>query len=230
MSATANVEKSWLWIDDVPLFSNLPDSLKKILLRYTRVVSYKKNQVIFRPGESCQYFILVLQGAVRVRKNSADGREINLHRLKSGDFCEVSTMCFLADRQYCAEAVAEAVSKVVLVDKRCFNELLKASPEFQLRIYDVVNQNLNQLIHFVENVAFSSLELRLAERLFEASAECLEIKETHREIAADLGTSREVVSRMLKSFEHKKWVELKRGCIMVVDRPALDECVKENRV
>lgn len=217
------------WLDTIPLLENLDKSLKERLFRSTRVVSYKKEQVIFRPGEDCRYFILVVDGCVRIHKYSENGHELNLHRMKKGDFCEVSAVCFLADNHYCAEAIAEKNSRVALIDKSSFYEILQGSPQFRQEVFRVINSNLAQLISFVETIAFSPLELRLAARLVEAAADSIEINETHREIAADLGTSREVVSRMLKKFERKNWVSLRRGVIRVVDPAALDACVKKSR-
>ena len=203
-----------------PLNSIHHSSWQKMLTNSTRI-HLQEGQMVFRYGECCANFLFILSGIVRVKKRTKDGHEITLYRLGTGQVCELTTTCLLANNYYCAEAVAESPVSAVMVPKVFFFEALSNIPEFRDYIYEDMQKGLGALLSLLEDVAFGSLEVRLAKCLVTNLNQEDAMLTTHQKIAANIGTVREVVSRTLKKFEQNGWVKLSRGKVQVLDKTRL---------
>ncbi len=182
-------------------------------------VTLKEGSRIFGEGDGCQSYLLLLEGSVRVRKVSESGREIVLYRMEPGQTCILTTTCLISGEDYPAEAIAETDVRALAIPKASFERALSQSAQFRHFIFAVYAQRISHLILLVEDVAFGKMDGRLAQKLLAllsgpmAMAQRIEI--THQELAAELGTMREVVSRLLKEFEHQGLVVLGRGFVEV---------------
>jgi len=202
-----------------PELRNIEASALERLLESGMEVTLQEGSRIFGEGDSCHNYLLLLDGSVRVRKISESGREIVLYRMEPGQTCILTTTCLISGEDYPAEAIAETEIRALAIPKASFELALSQSAAFRHFIFAVYAQRISNLILLVEDVAFGKMDGRLAQRLLallsgpKASAQRIEI--THQELAAELGTMREVVSRLLKEFERQGLVTLGRGSVEV---------------
>ncbi|ROR32672.1 Crp/Fnr family transcriptional regulator [Inmirania thermothiophila] len=208
-------------IDAFPQLAAVEPRSRDVLLAAARRVRLPAGTVVFREGEGCRSYLLVLDGTVRVQKVSESGREIVLYRVERGEGCVLTTTCLLASSRYPAEGVAETEVDAVAVPVHEFHRVLAESARFRELVFAVYARRVTELILLVEEVAFGRMDRRLAHRLLELAAGGARIEATHQALAAELGTAREVVSRLLKEFERHGWVALGRGWVEVRDPEAL---------
>jgi len=166
---------------------------------------------------------MLLEGTVRVQKSSEDGREITLYRVEAGESCIMTTTCLISDDQYGAEGIAETDVTLAVVPPATFNRLLAQSEKFRNFVFEVYAKRMSMLMMLVEEVVFKKLDKRLAQLLLDHKSDQFDV--THQDIAMELGSVREVVSRQLKVFERQKFIKLGRGNIKILDRSGLQAAV-----
>lgn len=214
--------RSLHWLDRYPALQSISDVVWKQVLSAARHSSFEPGEGVFRDGEACENYLLVLSGSIRVQKISEGGHEITLYHVGPGQTCEVTTSCLLADNHYTAEAIAETTVEAVFISKLHFMEAVTRVPGFRKFIFSSLDQGLSDLVSLLEEVAFTPMDQRIAQILLKKlTALNNSIKITHHELAAELGTAREVVSRLLKDFERHGWAKLHRGNIEVLNVDAL---------
>lgn len=211
------------WLSYFPTLSGLNSPAWKKLLLASNHIVLQEGDMVFKAGEACMNYLFITSGVVRVQKTSSNGHEITLYRLFAGQVCEITTTCLLASQYYHAEAIAETPVRAVLVPKEIFHEALSDNPEFRQYVYSSLEQRVNVLLDFIEEVAFIPVHNRLARCLLNNMNSTQEINATHYQIATNLGTAREVVSRILKGFEKDGMVKLGRGKIKVLNPDLLVE-------
>jgi len=212
------------WLDQFPELSDLGDSDKVQLIHHSSVLAVSKGTVVYGPGKTPTHLLLLLGGTVRVQQVSEYGREIVLYRVRSGESCILTTSCLLSQEEYSAQGVAESEVEAVTIPKQTFDELIAHSLVFRQFVFAEYSKRISELCHVIEDVAFQRVDVRLAEKLIELAGVHGEIQITHQQLAAELGTAREVVSRQLSEFQRRNWIELARGSIQVKDRVGL-ECL-----
>ncbi|MFO7529673.1 MAG: Crp/Fnr family transcriptional regulator [Marinobacter sp.] len=190
----------------------LPVQLRKEAMEKIHVMRFPAGQVLFSAGEHCQGLPLVLQGSVKVQMTGVSGHKIVLYRMGKDDICTLSIGCLMTGRGYRAEAVVEEEGKAAMIPRGVFDRLMDQSPGFRLGIMESYGRRLDDLMLLVEEVAFHRMDERLEEWL-QARAGRGVITITHQELAVELGTAREVVSRLLKELERREMVSLSRGRI-----------------
>lgn len=213
------------WLKVFPALQEITDPVWHRAIQLARVITQPAGATLFRGGDACQYYFLILEGAVRVQKVSENGHEITLYRMQPGQVCELTTSCLLADADYSAEAVAETDVRVLLIPKVSFYEAVTGSPGFRKFVFASLDQGMHDLVHLLEEVAFGHLDYRLARHLLDLAGTQNSVCSTHYHLAAELGTAREVVSRQLKEFERNEWVRLSRGKIEILDRATLQRLI-----
>ena len=209
------------WLERFPALAVLDDPAWHTLLAQSRVVDMPAGSAVFRSGDRCRNYLLVLEGSVRVQKVADNGREITLYRVTGGQSCVLTTDCLMAGETYPAEGVTETPVVAVAIPQEAFQRALSDSPGFRSFVFAAYGQRVAGLILLVEEVAFGRVDARLAQRLLSRAGDDDALQATHQELAAELGTAREVVSRQLKEFEHHGWVRLFRGRIELGDRTSL---------
>lgn len=194
------------------LHSVPPERLAETAARLT-VVSIEAGTEVFAEGQPCQGFPCVIAGQVRVARGSADGRELELYRVGAGEICVVSAGCLFGGSVMTAHAHAATPTRLALVDRATLLEWSDARP-WRLFLLGLMAERMAELAALVEAVAFQRLDQRLARSLLGHGPT---LQTTHQRLADELGTAREIVSRLLGRFEDQGVVRLGRERIEIVD-------------
>jgi CRP/FNR family transcriptional regulator len=205
------------WIAQFDGLSRLEASVKDMLMRKSAVVTVPAGTVIFGPGKSPENLLLLLEGRVRVQQVSEAGREIVLYRVEAGESCVLTTACLLAYEDYSAEGIAEIDVRAAAIPRAVFDELISRSVDFRNFIFTAYSKRITDLFLVIEEIAFQRLDIRLAQKLLDLARGAGRIKATHQQMAAELGTAREVVSRQLGEFQRRGWIGQSRGMIDLLD-------------
>jgi CRP/FNR family transcriptional regulator len=200
-----------------PLLQELPQRSLEQLRAQAVPKSLEPGQVLVREGTECGHLPLVLKGALRVYKISDAGRELTLYRIERGESCILTATCILNGGRFPAVAEAEGPTELVLLPARLLLSMVDEQPEWRRFVFGLYSKRLEMLITLVEEVAFQHIDFRLAAWLLKAAAGSPGVVTgTHSRIASELGTSREVVSRILKDFEAEGLLTTLRGKIHVL--------------
>jgi CRP/FNR family transcriptional regulator len=205
---------------DIP---GLDAAARGILAERSRAVTAPAGTVIFSPGETCETLVLLSSGSVQVRTISEDGRELLLYRVLPGEACVMSVACLLGGTAFQAEAVAECEVRGHAIGRATFLELLASSAAFRDRVLAVQTARIYDLVGLVDDLAFRDTAQRLAHRLIELAAGADDVEVTHQQLALDIGTAREVVSRRLKLLEGRGVLAVERRHIRILDPQRLAE-------
>jgi CRP/FNR family transcriptional regulator len=220
MTSTANQD----WVSSVPAFHSLNADDVQTLYTQAQKMTVPAGAKVFETGAACGAFLLVLDGCVRVQMIGETGREIVLYRVEEGQTCILTTACLLSGDAYNAEAITETETTAVALPITAFNQLLGRSQAFRDLVFANYGQRITNLVSLVEEVAFGRIDVRLAQFLAK-QGEGVTLKKTHYDLAVELGSAREVISRQLKDFERKGWVELARGQVTVINMDGLNSFI-----
>ncbi|MEJ2654639.1 MAG: Crp/Fnr family transcriptional regulator [Acidihalobacter sp.] len=212
------------WLEHFPALREIDDPAGLHALDAAEIVRVPTDTRVFESGQACHNYLLIIDGSIRVQQLSASGREIVLYRVEAGQGCVLTTSCLLAgvDR-YPAEGLAETEVAAVVIPKDRFEDGLAHSAGFRNFVFSAYGRRLSELITLVEAVAFGRVDVRLAHSVLRRAGSENILAVTHQELAVELGSAREVISRQLKEFERRGWVKLSRGRIELRDRDALHE-------
>lgn len=192
-----------------------PDWLS--ILDDTQMMDVPAETTLATAGSHCANFMLLLDGAVRIYQDTEDGREMTLYRISPGDICLMSLNSLIHDRPFRANAKSETSISMILFSAENFHKAMKVSDAFRMLILSSLVDTVCTMVQSFYDAAFEPLDMRLAcllGRLFERTGSgTLDI--THQELSQELGTTREVVSRLLKKLEQQECIVLKRGKILV---------------
>lgn len=209
------------WLAQFPELEQLEDSAKAILAKSARLVEAPVGSIAYLEGDACNAYVMRLSGQSRVYKMSSSGREILLYRVGAGKTCVITTTCLLGNSDYPASTIVEVAIRDMIIPAPAFNMLMIDSRVFRTYVMTNYGALISDLIVLLDEVAFHSLDARLAKTLLDVNQ--AHITRTHQQIADELGTAREVVSRQLKRLEKKGAVTLGRGFIDVNDRSILEK-------
>ncbi|HMK43442.1 MAG TPA: Crp/Fnr family transcriptional regulator [Dissulfurispiraceae bacterium] len=174
-----------------------------------------KDQVIYSEGDTCSAIAFVLSGEIRVFKIGDAGREITLYEIEKGETCILNASCIISKMSYPAYAATALDTELLLIPAADFRRLVSRYEEMRDFVFGILSQRLAWVMALVEEITFERMDARLLEYLREKSEDG-KLYSTHQKIANDLGTSREVVSRLLKHFERQKKVSLARNFIQLI--------------
>ena len=189
------------------------------LLKQAQEVKLPAEHYIFHQGESCNFFAFVFNGSIRVQKVAENGRELVLYRVGQGETCILTTAAILSHDAYSAEAITEAPVHALLFPATPFRQALLACAPLQSFVFRNFQHRIADLLSLIDSITFQRIDQRLARWLIKTDLNLITM--THQEIARELGSAREVVSRTLKEFERKQWLKLSRGSIEIVDQKQL---------
>jgi len=208
------------WIDRFEGLKRLPGELRDALVAGSRIVEVPAGTQIFAPGQSADNLLLLLEGTVRVQQRSETGREVFLYRVHAGESCVLTTACMLAYEEYAADGIAETDVRAVAIPRATFDHLTARSPVFREFIFKAYSRRITDLLTLIDDIVFQRMDVRLAARLLELAGEDV-VHATHQKLAAELGTAREVISRILADFQRRGWIEQARGEIRLTGREGL---------
>ncbi|WP_018413108.1 Crp/Fnr family transcriptional regulator [Methyloversatilis thermotolerans] len=200
-----------------PLLSDLSEAARERIEKEARLMELPAGTLIFDEHQPCVGFPFVLDGQVKVAKSSANGRELPLYRVHTGETCVISSACLLGQSDYNAHAVAETAVRLLVVPSWLFDELM-AEPAFRRFVFGLFADRVADLMQLVEAIAFQRLDQRLAALLLGHGKT---LHTTHQQLADELGSVREIVSRLLKNFAEQGLVALGRNQIDILDPAGL---------
>lgn len=209
-------------LDLYPLLKELAASDLSKLFADATYMKVPGGALMFDENQPCMGFPLLISGTARVIKSSPSGRDLHLYQVLPGETCILTSSCLLADAPYQARAVAQDDIELVVLPPGSFKQLFSQLELFRNQVFNQFSERLTELMNLVTAVAFQKLDQRLASLLL---AKSTPIEMTHQSIADELGSFRELVSRLLKDFEHKGWVRLERGLVHVLDAGAMRKFV-----
>ena len=212
-------------MDISKLFPMLQGELRKEFDRAAEPMEFHKGEQLYEQGFPCPFVPFIYSGTVRVFKIGESGREITLYRVRPGQVCILSSTCSVSNKQYPAIAEAEEDTVVYVVAGDDFRRMLKHYPVLHEMVFNIMSERLVEMMMVVEEVAFWRVDLRLANHLLHETEESgrATMDTTHAQLAVELGSAREVISRILKDFERKGLVRLVRGQVEVMHRNELEE-------
>lgn len=214
---------------DFPNLPPMPRDLLDALTARARRLQFKAGDEVFSAGDPVRDLLILLSGTLRIEQLGANGREIVLYRVQGGDSCILTAACLLSDEQYAAMGVAETDLDTLLLPRAAFDDLMATSAEFRGMIFQAYSGRITDLLQVVEEVAFRRIDLRLAGRLLALAGDGDRINATQSQIATELGTVREVVSRQLQEFLRRGWVKVGRGHVTIADKSALQALANSDR-
>ncbi|GAB6846196.1 CRP/FNR family transcriptional regulator [Methylorubrum rhodinum] len=218
MSHTECVER---WFEQFPVLGKLPVDHLHILRAGVHFPVLEAGATAYELAGECANYLMCIEGRTRVFRMSAGGRQILIYRVGPRGTCVLTTQCLLSGGTFPAESVAEQRTVLAALPAETFRHLMAASPAFRTFVLDDYAKLTAILFGLLDEIAFAPLEQRLAGHLLAQADGRGMVTATHWQIAADLGTVREVVSRHLAGWERAGWVRILRGQVEIRDRIAL---------
>lgn len=196
------------------------DARSRATLDSLTTATVPKGQTLFCPGETARGFVVVLDGRVEVFLTGATGRDILLYAVEPGQSCVQSTLGLLGGSDYSGEAVTATDCRLVLIPRDTFLALMNRSEQFRHFVFEAFAERMQGMMTLLEQVAFQKIESRLAAALLKGATQG-QLHITHAELAVQIGSAREVVSRRLDQMAKQNLVQLDRGCITVLNPTGL---------
>lgn len=214
-----------------PWLAALPAERLAALSRPESWLQVPAGAQLFAERQPCQGFPLLIDGRIKVVKSTPAGREMLLYRVEPGGSCIISSSCLLGNALYSARGVAATPLTLTLLPQADFDRLVVADATFRAFVFQLFSARLAELMQLVEEVAFHRLDQRLAKLLLQRSASGgAVIHATHQALAEDLGSVREIVSRLLKGFAEQGLVGLAREQITLLDTAGLAQLAHNEAV
>lgn len=204
-----------------PALAGLPAGRLDALLQPQAVMQLPAGTQVFAEHQPCQGFPLLLAGSIKVIKLASSGRELMLYRVAPGGSCIISSSCLLGHTDYNARGIAETPLTLLALPVPVFASLMLEHAPFRDFVFHLFAERIGELMQLVEEVAFSRLDQRLAKLILARQDDVLNV--THQQLADELGSVREIVSRLLKGFAAQGLVLLGREQLTVSDRAGLQK-------
>jgi CRP/FNR family transcriptional regulator len=209
------------WVDRFPFIGELAaDEFAK----FAEVVQFpvlEAGQIAYRQEWECPNYIMCIDGRTRVFKTNNAGREVLIYKVESGGTCVLTTQCLLSNTNFPAESVAEARTELATLPKSSFHKFMAEIPAFRDFVIGDYARLLGTMFSLIDTIAFATIEQRLARRLLVEAAETHVVDKTHQQLASDIGSVREIVSRHLGDWERRGWIKSNRGQVQILDKSAL---------
>ncbi len=206
-----------------PFWKDMTNRQKEEFVQNSYISDYKKGQFVNDCRGKCLGLIAVNKGQLRVYLQSENGKEVTLYRLEEGDICTLSSSCIIDEITFDVFIEATKDSSLIITKSSYLNQLYDDNVYVQNFIYKQTTENFSSVMWSMQQILFLSFDKRLASYLYDEMIKTTEnsLVVTHDEIAKELGSAREVVSRMLKYFQKEGFVTLERGKVVILDKEAL---------
>lgn len=212
----------------LPFLTTKESSFNHSFFEHASLITVQKDQHICLEGGECPNLALLLNGTARIYKLGENGKEITLYRIGKGESCILTASCILSGEPFPAYAVCETEVTAVIISASNVKQWLAEHSIWRDYIFGLISHRLSNIISVVEEVVFRRMDARIAQYLIDATPNTASVQTTHQVIASDLGTSREVVSRILKDLEQAEFIQINRGNITILDRENLRKKVASN--
>lgn len=196
-------------------YSFLEKELQNQILKLGVQKTFEANETIIREGQFISSFPLVLTGLIRITRNNEDGNELLLYYLKGNEVCAMSLTCCMANLRSNVKAIAEEETEVILLPVELLDKWMCEFPSWRQFVMQTFQNRFRELIDTVDSIAFLKLDERLVKYFTDRNRKsgATTFAGTHQELALQLNTSREVISRLLKKLEKDGKIELSRNFI-----------------
>lgn len=182
------------------------------------ILELKANSVVLMENAYVKNIPILIEGSVKVRKTDESGKEIILYQIYPGESCILSIISCLNDKQCNAEAFVEKTSKLIMIPSDKVKLWMEKYSSWRQYVFNHYYDKFDELITLIDAIAFKQVDLRLLNKLKEYQLkQGDEIKITHQILAKEIGTAREVISRLLKQLEKENFVKLERGIIKIIN-------------
>ena len=201
-----------------PELAKMPE-LKEELISTSKIMTFEAGTIILKQGGYIKVIPLLISGLAKVFKEEAEnGNEVLLYYIKPGESCPMSMLTLLRNDTSKVKAVIEKDAEILVIPSDKVLKIAKKFPKWNEFIFEVFNQKYEELLNVVEILTFSNKDKRLHEYLKKEARlkENLILKTTHQKIAYDLGSSREVISRLLKKLENEGVVKIRQGEVEIL--------------
>ncbi|MGI6031367.1 MAG: Crp/Fnr family transcriptional regulator [Eubacteriales bacterium] len=209
----------------LPFWEQLEESQREALRQAAGVREVRRGTLLHGGGEECTGLLAVLEGRLRVYTSSSEGREITLYRLQAGEICLFSAGCVLHQMQLALQVEAEEDSRVAVLDSQVYQRLMEQSAAVANYTGRVMADRFGQVMRRMDRMLDRRIDVRLADYLLEElqMQGNSRLRFTHEQAARHMGSAREVVTRTLRDFQSRGWVEVSRGEVLIRDAQALEE-------
>ena len=213
---------------EISFYNYLTPEEQDLLDRSMQQVSCRKGQVVHRHGDACVGLIFVRRGRLAFSILSEEGREITVFRVEKGSACILSAACVLQSLEFESQITAEVNADISILPAPILSRLMNANRDVERLVYKQAVGQYSSVLHTMQQIIFLSLEKRLATFLLEERQrrKSPSFSSTHEQIARYIGSSREVVTRMLNQFAGRGIVTLGRGTVTVLDPDALEDIIQ----
>lgn len=207
----------------MPFLKNADSGFVKEFQKSAFLAQIPAGHDVFLEGDRVEATALLISGVVRVYKIGETGREITLYRFGNGSSCILTANAILSQNTFPAIATVEQDAEAVMIPADVFRDWVKRHDLWRDFVFDLLSQRLSTVMAVVDEVVFHRMDRRVANLLLKRGKEENPIHITHQEIASDLGSSREVISRLLEDFISEGSVRSGRGIIEVLDFEVLQD-------
>jgi len=198
------------------------------LVQHASLIKAAPGQTICHQGDQCSQLAIIISGVIRVFKVGENGREITLYRILPGDSCVLSASCIISQKPFPAIARVEEDTVAISIPTSKVRSWVSSHEAWREYVFSLFSSKLSEVITRIDDIAFRRMDQRVAQYLLQSNQPLKNIQLTHQQIADDLGSAREVISRILKDFEHNQWIQLTRGRISIDDPVNLEQLGKKN--
>jgi CRP/FNR family transcriptional regulator, anaerobic regulatory protein len=205
----------------LPILQQADTPLLREFQQVAFLAKIPKGKDVFLEGSYVDSIALLLSGVVRVYKIGETGREITLYRFGNGQSCILTANAILSQKTFPAIATVEEAAEAVMIPADTFRDWVVRYDPWREFVFDLLSQRLSTVMEIVEEIAFRRMDARVAALLLDRVRVQNPIRITHQEIASELGSSREVISRLLEDFSERELIRSRRGEIEVLDREGL---------
>jgi CRP/FNR family transcriptional regulator len=189
---------------------------------HIETVNFSAGSVLFKPNDSCHLFLILLDGSIRVELTSRNGRLITLYRMSAGESCILTTSALLNDEQYYAQGIAESDISALAIPAADFHRMVELAPEFSRFVLRDYAKRVTSIVALIDKMASRDVLADVGQFLLDHQNNN-EIITTQADIAMDIGSAREVVSRKLAILESKHLIKRERGKIIIVQLDGLEK-------
>lgn len=208
-----NTNHEGMLMEVFPFINDMKTSEYKILRNNIYFSNMKKGEYIIGANDRCESIPLVISGSLRLFRTSEDGREMTGYHVNQGNICILASLCILGEIIYDFSAQAEEDTFMAMLPAESFKILMDTSLEFKNYIFTELAERLVSSISLIEDIKFTSIEDRIKAYLKNKADKDGLVHSTHENLAVDIGSVREVVSRKLKQMEKEGYLLLGRGVI-----------------
>ena len=205
----------------LPILRRADPALVREFMQKAFLTRIPAGRDVFVEDDHVDAIALLLSGIVRVYKVGETGREITLYRFGLGESCILTANAILSHKTFPAIAAVEQEAEAAMIPADDFRDWVNRYDLWRSFVFDLLSQRLSGVLDIVEEVVFRRMDTRLASLLLDHSRVQRPIRMTHQEIAAELGSSREVISRILEDFASQALIRSSRGLIEIVDVESL---------